>query len=294
MRMDFRQFIEDTEGLGVLGIRVTADGEESEWLFEPDIRRNVYSAGKSFVSAAVGFAIEEGLLSLEEKLTDAFAGDLPEEPSENLKKATVRDTLTMCLGQRRAFLMAEERTCLKEKDWVRYALAQPFEDTPGTRFVYSNVGAYLAGVLIQERAGCDLLTYLEPRLLEPLEIGKTVWEVDPLGRTFGASGLFLSLRELHRFGMLYLQKGQWNGRQILPSGWVEESTRKQVDNGKEGYGYLFWRERENAYLADGKFCQWTLVLPNRNAVISLTGEVRDHKNLKKILYRDIVSQLKTC
>ena len=65
MRMDFRQFIADTEGLGVLGIRVTADGEESEWLFEPDIRRNVYSAGKSFVSAAVGFAIEEGLLSLE-------------------------------------------------------------------------------------------------------------------------------------------------------------------------------------------------------------------------------------
>ena len=93
--------------------------------------------------------------------------------------------------------------------------------------------------------------------------------------------------------MLYLQKGQWNGRQILPKGWVEESTRKQVDNGKEGYGYLFWRERENAYLADGKFCQWTLVLPDRNAVISLTGEVRDHKNLKKILYRDIVSQLKT-
>ena len=264
MSIDFNQFIENTEGLGVLGVLVTKDGEESEWLYEADIRRNVYSAAKSFVSAAVGFALNEGLLSLEEKLTDAFAGRLPEHPSDNLKKATVRDTLTMCLGQRRAYLMADERPYVGE-----------------------------AGVLIQERAGCDLLSYLEPRLLEPLGIEKTIWEVDPMGRTFGASGLFLNLRELHRFGMLYLQKGQWEGRQILPEGWAEESTRKQVENGKEGYGYLFWRDRENSFLADGKFCQWTLVLPDRNAVVSLTGEVRDYKALKKILFRNIVSQLQT-
>ena len=294
MSIDFNQFIENTEGLGVLGVLVTKDGEESEWLYEADIRRNVYSAAKSFVSAAVGFALDEGLLSLEEKLTDAFAGRLPEHPSDNLKKATVRDTLTMCLGQRRAYLMADERPYVGEKDWVKYCLAQPFEDEPGTGFVYTNVGAYLAGILIQERAGCDLLSYLEPRLLEPLGIEKTIWEVDPMGRTFGASGLFLNLRELHRFGMLYLQKGQWEGRQILPEGWAEESTRKQVENGKEGYGYLFWRDRENSFLADGKFCQWTLVLPDRNAMVSLTGEVRDYKALKKILFRNIVSQLETC
>lgn len=291
MSIDFTRFTEDTKGLGVLGILVTKDGEESSRFYEPDIRRNLYSASKSFVSAAVGFALDEGLLTLEEKLTEAFSGRIPDDPSENLRKATVRDLLTMCLGQRQPYLMGEERPYFADRDWVRYSLAMPFEDAPGTRFVYTNVGAYLAGVLVQERAGCDLLSYLEPRLLQPLGIEKTVWEVDPFGRTFGASGLFLNLRELHRFGLLYLQDGMWKGRRILPEGWVGESTRKQADNGREGYAYLFWRERENSYLADGKFCQWTLILPDRNAVISLLGEVRDYRTLKDHLFRDIVSQL---
>ena len=74
MSIDFNQFIENTEGLGVLGVLVTKDGEESEWLYEADIRRNVYSAAKSFVSAAVGFALNEGLLALEEKLTERLSG----------------------------------------------------------------------------------------------------------------------------------------------------------------------------------------------------------------------------
>ena len=108
--MDLTRFAEAAERLHVLGIKVTKDDELiGEWYYEPECRRNVYSATKSFTSCAVGFAVQEGLLSLDEKLTDAFREDLPDVVDENLQQATVRDLLTMCLGQEEAHLMGEQR-----------------------------------------------------------------------------------------------------------------------------------------------------------------------------------------
>ena len=92
---------------------------------------------------------QEGLLSLDEKLTEAFAEDLPKEVDENLKKATVRDLLTMCLGQEKGNLMGEQRPLYAEDDWVKLSLSLPFVYEPGTHFVYNNVGPYLAGILVQ-------------------------------------------------------------------------------------------------------------------------------------------------
>ena len=97
----------------------------------------MYSASKSVTSCAVGFAVQEGLLSLEERLVDAFAQDLPETVSENLERATVRDLLTMCLGQARGELMGAQRPLYQERDWVKLALSFPFTDAPNTKFVYS-------------------------------------------------------------------------------------------------------------------------------------------------------------
>ena len=135
--------------------------------------------------------------------------------SENLRRATVRDLLTMCLGQSRPMLMGSQRPLYAEDDWVRLALSAPFDYMPGTRFVYNNVGPYLAGILVQRRAGCDLAAYLTPRLFKPLGIRRPTWESDPMGNTFGAGGLFLTLSEFHRFGLLYLNGGNWDGRQLV-------------------------------------------------------------------------------
>ena len=101
-------------------------------------------------------------------------------------------------------------------------------------------GPIWQGVLVQRRAGCDLVSYLTPRLFDHLGITRPTWEVDPQGYTFGAGGLFFTLSELHTFGQFYLQNGLWNGRQLLSPAWVKESTTKQVENGQQGYGYLFW------------------------------------------------------
>lgn len=170
--MNLEGFKEKAGTLGVLGVVVTQDGEEkAKYLWDEECRRNVYSASKSFTSCAVGFAVQEGLISLDEKLVDAFADDLPEEVSENLAKATVKDLLTMCLGQENGNLMGAQRPQYEEEDWVKMSLAIPFVYEPGTHFVYNNVGPYLAGILVQRRSGCrDLVDYLMPRLFRPLGI----------------------------------------------------------------------------------------------------------------------------
>ena len=116
-------------------------------------------------------------------------------------------------------------------------------------------------MLVQRRAGCTLDKYLTPRLFEPLGITAPTWETDPLGYSFGAGGLFLCVSELLRFGELLLAGGKWNGRQLLPAEYVAEASAKQVENGAEGYGYLFWRGAHNSFRADGKYGQFAIVLP---------------------------------
>ena len=287
--MDLSAFIEKAIPLRVLGVKVTQhDRLAAVWHSEDECRRNIYSATKSFTSCAVGFAVQEGLLSLDEKLTDAFPQELPETVSDNLARATVRDLLTMCLGQAAGSLMSAQRPLYREDDWVRLSLSIPFVYRPGTHFVYNNVGPYLAGVLVQRRAGCDLAAYLTPRLFAHLGIRRPTWEIDPRGYSFGSGGLFLTLSELHTFGLFYLHKGRWGGRQLLDPAWVEESAKPQDSS---HYGYLFWRGKYNSYRADGKYCQLSIILPDQDAVVSLVAECREGDKLMDAVYRDICAQL---
>lgn len=283
MEMDWIEFDAAAQELRVLNLIFWKDGREWRRDYDGEIRRNVYSASKSFTSAAVGIARREGLLSLEEKLTDAFPGDLPEAPCAHLRQARVRDLLTMCLGMEKPLLMGEERPFLAERDWVKYCLAQPFSHAPGTEFLYSNAGPYLAGVLVQRRAGCTLADYLRPRLFQPLGIENPLWETDPMGLTFGAGGLFLCTSELLKFGLLLLQNGSWGGRQLIPRDYLAEATGKRVENGAEGYGYLFWRGKHHSYRADGKYGQYALVVPEENAVLAVSAECHRQGDLLEFL-----------
>lgn len=287
--MDLSAFIEEAKQLHVLGIKVTQNGELiGEWLGDEECRRNIYSATKSFTSCAVGFAVQEGLLSLDERLVDAFPNDLPARVSDNLAVATVRDLLTMCLGQEQGFLMGAQRPLYEEDDWVKLSLSLPFKYKPGTHFVYNNVGPYLAGILVQRRAGCDLVSYLTPRLFSHLGIKRPTWECDPLGNTFGAGGLFLTLSELHKFGLFYLNRGKWNGKQLLSEKWIDESTKA---SDTEKYGYLFWRGEYNSYRADGKYSQISMILPDKNAVVSVVAECRDGERFMRAVYDLVCAKL---
>lgn len=290
--MDLSMFDKQAEQYRVTNMIIQQGGKRiAERHWDREIRRNVYSASKSFTSMAIGIACGEGLLSLEEKLVDVFPDELPASPSEYLQQATVRDMLTMCLGQDKSYMMSNERPFLKETNWVQYSLAQPFTDAPNTKFVYSNVGPHLAGILLQRRCGCDLVHYLVPRLFTPLEIPLPTWEVDPAGYTFGAGGLFLCTSELAKFGQLLLQNGRWGQKQIVPADYVKEASRKQVENGEDGYGYLLWRGKDNSFRADGLYCQYAIVLPDKDAVITVNAECRDGDGLRKSIHEDLIPLL---
>ncbi len=290
--IDLGEFKEKAEPLRALGIRVFQDGEElADFDFEVMGRRNVYSVSKSFCSSAVGLAIEEGLLSLDEKIVDLFPDKLPKQVNENLAKATLRDCLTMCLGLDEGFLMSGDRSYHTEEDWIKLSLSRPFSYEPGTHFCYNNIGPYLIGLVVQQRSGENLMEYLYSRILRPMGIFRTSWECDPQGRIFGGSGLFLNIDEIHKLGRLYLQKGQWEGKQILPASWVEQAGSKQVENGHEGYGYFFWRGPMNSYRADGLYGQYSIVLPDQKAVVSAIAESREAGKLLKTIFDTVCNQL---
>ena len=289
--MDISKIEKENSELRIVNLQVWKDDcmvFRRDW--DEEIRRNQYSASKSFTSIAVGIAQKEGLLSLDERICEAFSEDIPENPDENLQKATVRDLLTMALGQGKQYLMGGQRPLLEEKDWVKYVLKQPFTDEPGTKFLYNNAGPYLAGILVQRRSGCDLVEYLMPRLFQPLGIRRMVWETDPLGNTFGAGGLFLTVTEMAKTGLLLLHKGEWRGKRILEEEYVDEMSSVHIDNWKMGYGYLFWKTPYNGYQASGKYGQLFIVLPEKNAVVAINAESRND-DLADICLDVIVPQL---
>lgn len=290
--MELTKFIDRAAPLGVLGVMISQQGEliAEKYLDEP-CRRNIYSASKSVTACAVGFAVQEGLLSLDEKLVEAFPEELPERISDHLRRAAVHDLLTMALGQEHGFLMGAQRWELGREDWVRAALEQPFVYAPGEKFVYNNVGPYLAGILVQRRAGCDLVAYLMPRLFQPLGIQRPTWETDPTGSTFGAGGLMLTLPEMHRLGVMWQQGGMWQGQRVMDKGWLDLCSQKHSAGGAFGYGYLFWHGPHGSWRADGKYCQIISLYPQQQAVATIQAECRDGEALMKAIDEEIYPQL---
>jgi CubicO group peptidase (beta-lactamase class C family) len=143
--------------------------------------------------------------------------------------------------------------------------------------------------------GETVLDYLKPRLFEPLGIEKPDWPASPQGNTVGGWGLSIKTEDIAKFGQLYLQKGQWNGKQLVPASWVEQATSKQVSNGSDpskdwdqGYGFQFWRCRHNAYRGDGAFGQFCLVLPDQDAVVAITANCRDMQAELNIVWEKLL------
>lgn len=287
------------ENLAVRGVRVYQDGTlVASYQPEPEQRQNQYSVTKSFTSTACAFAVEEGLFSLDDFVLDQFPEDAPEVIGENLKKMRLRHLITMSMGFDHPMLMGVQRPYMATKDWVKYVLRAPVIHEPGTVFQYNNAGPYLLGMLIQRKTGMSLIDYLMPRLFEPLGIPRPVDEKDPLGNTFGAGGLQLNVSELAKLGLVYLQKGRWEGKQLIPESWVEEASRSHiVSNEGDGeigtdYGYLFWMMPDGMFRADGKYGQYCVVIPKKNAVIAINSmQLQDEKKVLRAAVKTILPLL---
>ena len=258
----------------------------------------MHSVSKTFTSTAIGMAIDEGLLSLDDRVIDFFPDKLPQEVSDNLKAMTVRDLLTMNCGH--------ENSAGRDGDWVENFLAVPVVHQPGTWYYYNSMGTYMLSAILQKLTGEKLVDYLDSRLFQPLSIVKPEWEESPQGINAGGWGLHIKTEDMAKFGQLLLQRGEWNGRQLVSAAWIDEASAYQVPSVPAGtrpdevelkgltpencsfllgYGYQMWRCPTNAYRADGARGQYIMVLPDADAVIAVTADTEWLQAEQDLIYR---------
>jgi len=262
--------------------------------YGPDLPHSVFSLSKTFTSTAIGLAVDEGLLTVDEPVLRFFPDEAPENPSDNLRAMTVRHLLSMNTGHHEDTTGAVWRG--EDKDWSRAFLSLPVEHEPGTWFVYNTAATYMLSVIITKLTGEILVDYLKPRLFEPLGIANPVWDVDPEGRSIGGSGLHLCTEDIARLGQVYLQSGVWNGQQVVPAAWIAEAIAAHSDNSNTqtnpdssvGYGYQIWRCRHNAYRGDGAFGQFCVVMPEQDTVIAITSGLRDMQRILDLIWEDLL------
>jgi hypothetical protein len=205
----------------------------------------------------------------------------------------VRDLLRMATGNQ------AEASFAGNTVWTKAFLAQPVPFKPGTHFLYNSPATYMLSAIVQKVTGMTVLDYLKPRLFAPLDIDSPTWVTSPQGISAGAYGLSLRTEDIARFGQLYLQKGKWKGKQLVPAQWIEEATARQTANGSaptsdwdQGYGYQFWRSRHNTYRGDGAFGQYCMVMPEYDAVVAITSGVRDMQAVMNLVWNKLLPAMK--
>lgn len=269
--------------------------------YRADLKHTMYSTSKSFTSTAVGFAVSEGLMTVNDKVISFFPDDLPDSISPNLAELKVKDLLSMAAGQDpEPFSIV-----MKDSNWVKAFLAAPIVHKPGTVFLYNSLATYMLSAIVQKVTGEKVKDYLTPRLFEPLAIEGYDWEVDPKGINTGGWGLRIKTEDMAKFGQLLLQKGKWNGKQIIPEAWVEEATTKKIDQNPnatpedlannswvQGYCYQFWRCRHNAFRADGAYGQYIIVMPDQDAVVAIQAESPDMQNEINLVWDYLLPAIK--
>ncbi len=292
-----REFVETADRINTLHSfmlvrhgRVIAEG----W-WKPEVADKphvLHSLSKSFTSTAIGLAIAEGKLSLDDRVLKFFPGDAPADPSDNLKALTVRDLLTMCGGH------DSEPKRGTGGPTVKQFLAHPFLHKPGTHFQYNTMGTYTLSAIVTKATGQTVLAYLKPRLFQPLGIDHPDWPASPEGHSLGGYGLKLCTEDIAKFGQLYLQKGKWHDKQLVPPQWVEQATSKQVPNDAEshtkigvdwrqGYGFQFWRCTHNAYRGDGAAGQFIVVIPDKDAVVAITADTGNMQGELNVIWEKL-------
>ncbi len=266
------------DNTGVEAVALYQNGETViEHHFIPSVPRCIYSHTKSFVATAAGIAIGEGKLSTDTTIMSLFPEYEHIITDDRVYGITLKHFLTMSSGFGPGHLMSENRRKGEGyPDYVGYMLSKPMQYPSGERFAYSNGDTHMAGCMVQRAVGEPLLQYLYNKLFSKLGIGFPGWETDPDGTAFGGSGLYLDISNMMKLGILYLNDGVWEGERILSSEWVKEASSLQISTGVEdpwsnGYGYQFWLPGEipNCYRADGAYGQYSIVLPDKNAVLAV-------------------------
>ena len=224
-----------------------------------------HSMCKSITGMAIGMLIEEEKLKLDENIYDIFPDHINAFSKIFRPVITVENLLTMTSG-----VTFNESGIVSGNDWLGSFLNASVNGKPGTEFQYNSLNTYVLSAIVTKRTGETLTEYLTPRLFGPLGITKYYWETCPKGITKGGWGLFLCAEDMAKLGQLYLQKGKWNGQQLVSEYWIEISTAQHLktQNDTYGYGYQLWMEqRPGSFEYNGMLGQNVIIYPDMDMVL---------------------------
>ncbi|MDD4796994.1 MAG: serine hydrolase [Eubacteriales bacterium] len=254
--------------------------------YRSDYNHFLFSLSKSFTSTAVGFAVQERRLTLDDDVLGFFPGKLAAPPCENMRKMKVRHLLGMCTGH------TVEPKMGASDDWAYDFLTSYVPLEPGSKFLYNTFATYMLSVIVQNVTGQRVSAYLTPRLLEPLGIENVWWETCPKGYDTGGYGFHVKTEDIAKFGTFLLNRGACDGRQLLDAAWIDEATAWHIYNGpsqnpdwEQGYGYQFWRcQPEGVYRGDGAFGQYCIVMPRQDAVLAVQSGMDDMQPMLTLVW----------
>lgn len=262
--------------------------------FESDFKHTLNSLSKSFTSTAIGFLVQEGKIKVDDQVISFFKDETPQSPSDNLKAMKIKHLLTMNTGHDKVLALRESTN-----SWVKMFLEQEVKFEPSTHFLYNTPATYMLGAILHKVTGQKLEDYLAPRLFQPLGIKGYDWETSPEGLNTAGYGLRVKTEDIAKLGQFYLQKGKWNGKQLLSEAWVNEATSKQTtsqegdDDMSQGYGYQFWRCKPGFYRGDGAFGQFCMVMPEQDAVLAMTCESFNLQKTMNVAYETLLPAMQS-
>lgn len=250
--------------------KIAAEGYWSPWSAER--KHRMYSVSKSFVALAVGMMIDEGRLSLEERVAEHFPDKLPDNPHPWVMASTVRDLLRMATAHSSTSYTRDD------PDWVWTFFNRTPSHPPGTIFSYDTAATVVLTAIVERTAGMPFLDYMRPGFLDPIGFSPDAWCVrTPEGGSWGGSGVICTLRDMAKVALACMNRGMWGAQRVLPEAYLRAATARQIDNairGNRGYGYQIWREDDNGFSFRGMGSQYALCFPDREFLFTCIADTQ--------------------
>ena len=266
----------------------------------PDELHVCWSVSKTFTATAIGFAVQDGLLSVEDKVISFFPEEwLPDPRPAELDSLTVEHLLIMSSGFEKD--MIGDINGLHDPEPSRTALNLGFKFMPGSQFKYNSLNTYMLSAIVTRLTGKTVADYLQEKLFDDLGIHNYVWDVSTEGYSMGGWGLHTTTENLTKMGLFMLQKGQWNGKQLLDEAWFDRAMASHIlqhpekvdpeDDWNQGYCYQMWRCTHGAVRLDGAHCQLVIIIPDKNAVITVTSNISRIRQFMADIWKYIYEEL---
>lgn len=258
----------------------------------------MWSVSKSFTAFAVGLAAEEGLLDILDKVYSYFPEiKIPEKDMEWRQEMSIYDLLIMSSGLEETKLgeiIASSLNDRSELDWAEVSLTADMVFRPGERFYYNSLNTYILSAIVSKVTGKTVADYLDDKVFRHLQIKDWIWEESPQGFSAGGWGLYLRTEDLAKFGLLWMNKGVWNGHRIISEEWIAEATRCHIlphEGQTNGYGYQTWLYKHGSFRFHGSRGQIMMAIPEKGLILVATSAHNDDQIIINSFIETIYNQI---